>query len=298
MKSSHSFLLHMTKTCNNTNHQTIHYKITYTKLCCQNNSIIAKPEEGLFSIPSTKWWMQVRLSIPPLYEGPYPQLDAASNKWEYRRPQRRSEHRSLSFYCVGHIMGSHINMQRVTNFHWSHYLLKYALKSEPLRMNVENWRRLGLQNVINMQLRIIASTTMAKPSLANEGPLACLQIPTVQKSIGIQYVDINLPNGRKSLKIVSRSKRIGVHAMDHYSGCPANMEIIMFHQYWDKYTIQKNKLKLKTIQGIDNYKLHYIYEATSFKVQYTDFSPPQTSKDFSILSSLNTSPSAKKTILF
>lgn len=70
-----------------------------------------------------------------------------------------------------------MNIQRITSSNWSYYLLKYAMKCEPqstIILNVNSAKRLGLQNLTKLQLKLISTTIMTKPVISQEATLKLL----------------------------------------------------------------------------------------------------------------------------
>ncbi len=123
-----------------------------------------------------------------------PTLNNDSNTWEYYRPR----YVDLNVFTYHPTLllswGAHMNMLRITSSHWSYYLLKYSMKCEPhgcIELNVSNLVHLGLQNVPLLQLKLISTLIKSKPISPIEAALTCLQIPIVQKNIGVKYIDIN-----------------------------------------------------------------------------------------------------------
>ncbi len=85
--------------------------------------------------------------------------------------------------------GAHLNILQVTFSYWSFYLLKYAMKCEPhgtLNLNIKNAKQL----VYKMhQKKFTINLFISKHVSPVKAPLVCLQIPIVQKSRSIQYID-------------------------------------------------------------------------------------------------------------
>jgi hypothetical protein len=66
------------------------------------------------------------------------------------------------------------------------------MKCEPygcVKLNVNNVVPLRLQNVSPLQLKLISTLIMSKLVSLIEVALTCLQIPIVQRSIGVKYID-------------------------------------------------------------------------------------------------------------
>jgi hypothetical protein len=71
------------------------------------------------------------------------------------------------------------------------------MKCEPygaLNLNQKNVECLGLQNVLQMQLQFVSSLIITKLVSPIEAALTCLQIPMVQKSTTIKYIDSKPPH--------------------------------------------------------------------------------------------------------
>lgn len=68
----------------------------------------------------------------PIQTSIYPLLDEKTQRWTYYRPT--SQYRNIVPYHAGILLlwKAHMNIQRVTNTGLSYYLLKYAMKTEPI----------------------------------------------------------------------------------------------------------------------------------------------------------------------
>jgi hypothetical protein len=84
------------------------------------------------------------------------------------------------------------------------------MKFEPhgcIELNVSNVVHLGLQNFSLLQLKLIITLIKSKPISPIEAALTCLQIPIVQKNIGVKYIDSKPPH--LQTKLLSKSRYLG-----------------------------------------------------------------------------------------
>ncbi len=71
------------------------------------------------------------------------------------------------------------------------------MKCEPygcIKLNVNNAAPLRLQNVSPLQLKFISTLIMSKHVSPIEVALTCLQIPIIQRNIGVKYIDSKPPH--------------------------------------------------------------------------------------------------------
>jgi hypothetical protein len=106
------------------------------------------------------------------------------------------------------------------------------MKCEPhgcIELNVSNAAHLGLQNVSPLQLKLISTLIMSKHVSPREVALACLQIPIVQKNIGMKYIDNKPPPFRT--KLLSKLRFLGFHPIDIYKCRPSNFKNMSFYEF-------------------------------------------------------------------
>jgi hypothetical protein len=70
----------------------------------------------------------------------------------------------------------------------------------------KNTERLGLHDLLDTHLQMISSLIISKFVSLWKITFTCLQIPIVQKSITIKYIDSKLPS--LQIKIVKKSKDV------------------------------------------------------------------------------------------
>jgi hypothetical protein len=107
-----------------------------------------------------------------------------------------------------------MNLQGITNNAWSHYLLKYAMKCEPsgsLNLDVHATRALGLQNLTDLQLKMVAAFVLTKPVSPSEAAMSLLEYPMIERDVPVLYVDSAPPKLRT--RILRASKTI-LHPID------------------------------------------------------------------------------------
>jgi hypothetical protein len=106
------------------------------------------------------------------------------------------------------------------------------MKCEPygcVELNVSNAAHLGLQNVSPLQLKLISTLIMSKPVSQREIALTCLQIPIVQKYIGMKYIDSKPPHFQT--KLLSKLRFLGFHPIDIYKCRPSNFLNMTFYEF-------------------------------------------------------------------
>jgi hypothetical protein len=133
--------------------------------------------------------------------------------------------------------------------------LKYSRKCEPhgcLKLDTESASRLGLQNISPLQLKLIFTLITSKTISPIEAALTCIQIPIVQKSIVVKYIDSRLPHLRT--KLLSKSRFLSFHPIDIYKSKLSNFEYMTFYKYFEKYEFKK----MVHLHFNDMGKMHYL----------------------------------------
>lgn len=72
-----------------------------------------------------------------------------------------------------------MNLQGVTNAVWSFYLLKYEIKCEPLgtlKFKIEDAQTLELENLTEVQLKLVSEAILSWSACATQATLICLKI--------------------------------------------------------------------------------------------------------------------------
>jgi hypothetical protein len=157
------------------------------------------------------------------------ELDDASTRWKYFRPGYL--HRNVVPFhpSVLLLWGAHMNLQRVTNSAWSHYLLKYALKAEPqgsLRIDAQAAKSLGLEGVSDTCLKVISSFVLSKLVSPSEAAMSLLELPVVERDSAVLYCDSSPPQMRT--RTIQAHCTI-VHHVDSYCARPPVLEHMTFY---------------------------------------------------------------------
>ena len=126
-----------------------------------------------------------------------PTIDPVLHKWLYYRPS--SLHQNVIPYHAAILMlwQGHMNIQRIGNNGLSYYLLKYAMKTKPfgcINLNFNDAKRLRLDNLDPLKLKMISAYILSKPTSPIEVAITCLQIPTIQRSEAVHYIDWSPPS--------------------------------------------------------------------------------------------------------
>jgi hypothetical protein len=114
------------------------------------------------------------------------------------------------------------------------------MKCEPhgcIKLDTKSASRLGLQNISPLQLKLISTLITPKPISPIKATLTCIQIPIVQKSIVVKYIDSRPPHLKT--KLLSKSRFLGFHPIDIYKSRLSNFEYMTFYKYFEKYELKK-----------------------------------------------------------
>ena len=202
-----------------------------------------------------------------------------SNRWMYYCPHHQ-DHNIVPYHASLLLLWSaHLNLQRIASMYWSYYLLKYAMKYEPhgaIQLNPKKAVRLELEGASTTQLQLISSLIIAKWGSPTEVALACLQIPTIHKSIVVKYID-SKPSTLRT-KIVTKSRVLGFHPIDVYTNRLLQFEN---HTFIEKFTKSETDCLHRPnifFIGKDNLG-HYIYENNKV-TRFTDFHSSHSSEGF------------------
>jgi hypothetical protein len=169
-----------------------------------------------------------------------PVLDPVTNRWKYFRPGYK--HRNIVSYhpVLLYLLNNHMNIQRVTNANWSYYLLKYAIKTElvgELDLDSTLGNRLGLDGLTDQQLRLLSAAVLSHPVSPCEAALTCLQIPVIQRSEAITFIDSSPPELRTH-HFSKWAIRPTIPAVDLYCGRPSVLAPVTFVDYFKQYIIK------------------------------------------------------------
>lgn len=135
-------------------------------------------------------------------------MNGHTKRWEYLRLHRTLDDEYVVPYhpAVLLLWGAHINVQRVTNAAWSAYMLKYAMKSEPvaqLNLKVENLRRLGIspEHATDRELKLACASVLSQPvSTTPEAAWIILGYDIVTFSWKDDYVYTSSPETRTAFR--------------------------------------------------------------------------------------------------
>ena len=146
-------------------------------------------------------------------------------RYVYCRP-RESDGYVIPFHpTVALVWNASTNIQRITGSAWSFYVLKYAMKSEPLgnmSLGPEVAQALHLQDMSTDQLRLVSNMVLAKPVSPAEAAVLMLQHPLVEVSRGdcVTYICSTLPDKRASML---KNSKACTHPIDKYCQRPSQL---------------------------------------------------------------------------
>lgn len=210
-----------------------------------------------------------------------PVIDPVSNRWKYFRPG--ADHRNVVSYHPEalSILNNHMNIQRVTDTNWSGYMLKYALKAEPsgeLNLDSDLADRLGIRDLSREQLKLLSAAILSRPVSPCEAALACLQIPIVQRSEAVAYIDSS-PPALRSRRFTKWAKSPVLPSVDLYCGRPAALHNITFTAYFKNYVIRKGESAISD-EVIGQDAFGGLVCRRSRLVRFTDFHPAHQSEAY------------------
>jgi hypothetical protein len=148
------------------------------------------------------------------------------------------------------------------------------MKSEPLgtiNIDPKNAKRLGLENLDPVQLQIISAMVTAKPVTSTEAAMTCLNIPIVQRSVQVVYIDSKPPN--MWTHYVTKSRMFTIHSTVIYSHRHPDFENLPFKAYYNRFELVKERFitNCRIFVGFDDIR-NYLYENTKV-VRFTDYNP-------------------------
>jgi len=106
--------------------------------------------------------------------------------------------------------------------------------------------------------------------------LTCLQIPIVQKSIVVKYIDSKPPH--LQIKVLSKSRFLGFHPIDIYKFKPSKFEYLTFYEYFEKYELIK--MVHPSFQQYEKDALSFIIYKNKKLVRFIDFHPIHNNEAF------------------
>jgi hypothetical protein len=106
--------------------------------------------------------------------------------------------------------------------------------------------------------------------------LTCLQIPIVQKSIVVKYIDSKPPH--LQIKVLSKSRFLGFHPIDIYKFKPLKFEYLTFYEYFKKYELIK--MVHPSFQQYEKDALSFIIYKNKKLVRFIDFHPIHNNEAF------------------
>ena len=188
-------------------------------------------------------------NIKSRYEFPFevhlelnPTICPQSQCWLYFRPTL--EHQNVVPYHAAILLlwQAHMNIQKVTDTGLSYYLLKYAMKTEPigkLRLEPTNTIGFGLNSIDPTKLKLISTYLLSKPTSPTELAITCLKISIIERSDEVTCIDSSPPSMRQI--VISRFMTPKLHPIDMYIARPIQLENFTFADYWKKFIVEKNK---------------------------------------------------------
>ncbi|KAK9827574.1 hypothetical protein WJX74_011054 [Apatococcus lobatus] len=183
---------------------------------------------------------------------------------------------------VALVWNASTNIQRITGTAWSFYVLKYAMKSEPignLSLGGEVAEALHLQDMSGDQLRLISNMVLAKPVSPAEAAVLMLQHPLVEVSRGdaVMYVCSSLPSGRS---MTLRNSRPCTHPIDKYCKRPPTLSEVTFKAYFAEYDVRSKAGGTGELIGRDMANNHVYKLCTPRLVRFSDYNPARSSEGF------------------
>ena len=107
----------------------------------------------------------------------------AKGIWEYWRPREQDRYIVPYHPALLLLWGAHVNILRVSNAQFSHYLLKYAMKAEPAgRLNLEkleNAQALGLDHLSDVARKAFTAQYMSRPVSSAEAVMSLMKLDPV-----------------------------------------------------------------------------------------------------------------------
>jgi hypothetical protein len=199
--------------------------------------------------------------------------------WEYFRP-RYVDRNTVSYHpLVMLLWGAHCNVQWMTSTSWSFYVLKYAMKCEPLgklNLDTDAAKQLGLGNISESQLKAINALTMSQPVSSTQAATAMLGIDTIIRSESVQSIYSTPPDLR--IRYVTRSTSLYVPFVDRNCARPVLLEDITFTKYFSEYQIEKKAIPSRTF--VEKDLLQGFVYSNKRVIRFTDYHPANHTKAY------------------
>jgi hypothetical protein len=214
---------------------------------------------------------------------PQPQVDPVFNpgtkKYEYCR--LNVEDRNVVPYHPSILLlwNAHMNLQRVTNEAWSFYILKYALKTEPMgKLNLKEgaFEKMHVSGLTQLQMKAFYALYGSKPMSACEIALDLLEIPTIFRDFSVDYIPTPLPKARmKRVPVGGWCRKPFVRTVDKYMARPVLCEEMTLLQYVSKCQVIYGERKTYQFLGLDALGNHVykLPENADRLVRFTDYHP-------------------------
>lgn len=209
--------------------------------------------------------------------------DPKSKRYLYYRPRYVDRNVVPYHPTILLLWGAHMNLQRVTNAAWSAYLLKYALKCEPvgkLNLDIAILHNMGFTGVSATQLKVATSMTLTKPSSPCDNALLLSGRSTVTFSESVNFIDSKPPN-KRTLRVSARNNLDAVlHPVDKYIARPgggregqADLSAVTFTQYFRRYRLHTSEMATLSCVGQDSLG-NYVHELPEPRiVRFSDYHP-------------------------
>eukprot|EP00798_Chlamydomonas_sp_ICE-L_P024357 gene24357-biopygen18818 len=167
-----------------------------------------------------------------------PVYDVPTKRYLYFRP--REEDRNVVPYhpTVMAIWGAHFNLQVITNEIWSYYVLKYAMKTEPLgklNLDVNTAKNLGFTDLDDEQLKIISAMQLSKPVSPCEAACACLGIDMIHKSDTVTFMETSPMAMRTNTLMFCTTT--STPPVDKYCARPDSLEHCKLKEYFEQHDL-------------------------------------------------------------
>ena len=211
-----------------------------------------------------------------------PVFQPTNNRWVYYRP-RDADRNVVPYHPVILLLwGAHMNLQRITQTAWSFYVLKYAMKAEPvgrLVIDPEGMSQLGLHRMDAVQLTTASALILSKPVSPAEAAMICLEEPVVKASSPVDYLASAPPALRRNR--VLKCNQVVPAPVDHYMARPNALEHLTFTQYFKAHKVNRMRSMPNALSaGVDLFGFHVWEMAQPFIIRFTDYHPVYQTEGF------------------
>eukprot|EP00798_Chlamydomonas_sp_ICE-L_P003121 gene3121-biopygen20880 len=213
-----------------------------------------------------------------------PVYDVPTKRYLYFRP--REEDRNVVPYhpTVMAIWGAHSNLQVITNETWSYYVLKYAMKTEPLgklNLDVNTAKNLGFTDLDDEQLKIISAMQLSKPVSPCEAACACLGIDMIRKSDTVTFMETS-PMAIRTTTLMFCTTT-STPPVDKYCARPDSLEHCKLKEYFEQHDLLREDTeppKGSTLVGTDIFGNMVYRLKTPRLIRVSDFHPAHQPQGF------------------